>query len=57
MKIIMMSAAAFLALAAATLDASAGTELDKAMGSGSFIHPLGPAGGAGHTDSVVQGKR
>ncbi len=45
MKTLITIAATAFVLAAGTLTASAGYELDKAVGAGSFIHPTGPQNG------------
>jgi hypothetical protein len=51
MQTLTIAAIAALALAAGALNASAGTELDRAMGAGAFIHPTGPVNGAWHSDN------
>ena len=57
MKILMTAAAAAFALAIGALNASAGTDLDRAVGAGSFIHPTGPAHGVwGTKESAHQDK-
>jgi hypothetical protein len=50
MQTLMIAAIAALALATGALNASAGTELDRAMGAGAFMHPTGPVNGTWHSD-------
>jgi hypothetical protein len=51
MQTLMLAAIAALALATGALNASAETELDRAIGAGAFIHPTGPVNGTGQSDS------
>jgi hypothetical protein len=51
MQTLTIAAIAALALATGALNASAGTELDRAMGAGAFIHPTGPVNGTWHSDN------
>jgi hypothetical protein len=50
MKLLIIAIVATSAFATGTLNAFAGTELDRAMGAGSFLHPTGPANGVWHSD-------
>jgi hypothetical protein len=51
MQTFIITAVAGLALLAGTLSASAGVELDKALGAGSFMNPTGPAHGVWNEDA------
>jgi hypothetical protein len=48
MRTLMIAATAALALAAGAHTASAGDELDKAVGAGTYLHPTGPVTGVWH---------
>lgn len=48
MRTLMFAVTAALALAAVAHTASAGDELDKAVGAGTYLHPTGPANGVWH---------
>ncbi|MGD9671667.1 MAG: hypothetical protein AB7U75_21915 [Hyphomicrobiaceae bacterium] len=50
MHALMIAVTAALTLAAGAHTASAGDELDKALGSGAYIHPTGPVNGVWHQD-------
>ncbi len=50
MRTLMIAATVALSLAAGAHTASAGDELDKAVGAGAYIHPTGPANGVWHQD-------
>ncbi len=50
MQTLAIAVIAALALVTGALNASAGTELDRAMGAGAFIHPTGPVNGTWHSD-------
>jgi hypothetical protein len=45
MKVLVTAAATAIVLIGGAVTASAYSELDKAIGAGSFMHPTGPAGG------------
>ncbi|MBZ0208207.1 MAG: hypothetical protein K8F92_00935 [Hyphomicrobium sp.] len=51
MQTLMIAAIAALALAAGAFNASVGTELDRAMCAGAFIHTTGPVNGTWQSDS------
>ena len=50
MRTLMIAATVALGLSGGALSASAGPELDKAVGAGSYLHPTGPVNGVWHQD-------
>lgn len=48
MRTFMIAATLILALSGAAQTASAGDELDKAVGAGAYLHPTGPVSGVWH---------
>ena len=59
MKILMTAIATAFVVVGGALAAAAGTELDKALGAGSFVHPTGSADGVSvaYEDAHQTGKR